>query len=110
MARMWSPVFIYLFYTIFKEVYTFSWNSHSTKWPSITKLYKSKHYLQIAHVLKAFAAEEAAEVWAFAAGEESFFYSFKRTFLSFNFLSYFIALSFLAGICLGYVHKHKIIK
>ena len=37
-----------------------------------------------------------------------FFYSFKRTFLSFNFLSYFIALSFLAGICLGYVHKHKI--
>ena len=35
---------IYLFiYTIFKEVYTFSWNSHSTKWPSITKLYTSKH-------------------------------------------------------------------
>ena len=39
-------------YTIFKEVYTFIWNSHSTKWPSITKLYTSKHYLQIAHVLK----------------------------------------------------------
>ena len=34
-------LFIHFFlfiYTIFKEVYTFSWNSHSTKWPSITKL------------------------------------------------------------------------
>ena len=39
-------------YTIFKEVYTFRWNSHSTKWPSIRQLYTSNHYLQIVHVLK----------------------------------------------------------
>ena len=47
---------VFFIYTIFKEVYmhTFSWNSHSTKWPSIAKLYiyTSKHYLQIPHDLK----------------------------------------------------------
>ena len=35
-----------------------------------------------------------------------FFFIFKRTFLLFNFLSYFMALSLLAGICLGYVQSH----
>ena len=35
-----------------------------------------------------------------------FFLFFKCTFLFFNFLSYFIALSFLAGIRLGYVQSH----
>ena len=55
-SNLFFITFDYLFflfiYTIFKEVYTFSWNSDSTKWPSITKLYTSKHYLQIEHVLK----------------------------------------------------------
>ena len=35
-----------------------------------------------------------------------FFLFFKCTFLFFNFLSYFTALSFLAGIRLGYVQSH----
>ena len=40
-----NPRFFSFIYTIFKEVYTFNWNSHS----NITKTYTWKHYLQIAH-------------------------------------------------------------